>query len=192
MPHIEPVSSSLSFFSPLLPLPPLLPRPHPLCQTRLRFPFHSGRISGLCKISPRGDLDPNARLPEETNSGFSDSLRYRSGMRGIGRGFPGPGWTLRLFRFPVRHHGRPRWRPALGQTHVFALVRSRVGRRVPSPPVAGTDHRMTLDVRMPFGQNERETCVRASPAHSVGISGAGGQGLPALPIPAHGKTQGFA
>ena len=36
-----------------------------------------------------------------------------------------------------------------------------------------------------------ETCVRTFPAPSSGMTDTGGQGLPALPIPAHGKSQGF-
>ncbi len=36
-----------------------------------------------------------------------------------------------------------------------------------------------------------ETCVRTFPATSFGMTDTGGQGLPALPILAHGKSQGF-
>ncbi len=36
-----------------------------------------------------------------------------------------------------------------------------------------------------------ETCVRTFPAPSCGMRDTGGQGLPALPILAHGKSQGF-
>ncbi|MBR4252327.1 MAG: hypothetical protein IKQ15_08540, partial [Kiritimatiellae bacterium] len=36
-----------------------------------------------------------------------------------------------------------------------------------------------------------ETCVRTFPASSSGMTDTGGQGLPALPILAHGKSQGF-
>ncbi len=36
-----------------------------------------------------------------------------------------------------------------------------------------------------------ETCIRTFPATSFGMTDTGGQGLPALPILAHGKSQGF-
>ncbi len=35
------------------------------------------------------------------------------------------------------------------------------------------------------------TCVRTFPATTFGMNGSGGQGLPALPFPALGKSQGF-
>ena len=77
------------------------------------------------------------------------------------------------------------------QKLVISSVRSRVGRRVPSPPEAGTCHWMSLDVRMQSGRNPGKTDLRASLAPSFGMTGSGGQGLPALPIPAQGESQGF-
>ncbi len=64
---------------------------------------------------------------------------------------------------------------------VFSSVRSRVGRRVPSPPALGTHPRASFLARMRCAPGQGGKGFHALRPHPFGIPLVGGQGLPALP-----------